>query len=409
MKKLHYIVALLMLLLPVQAFATDSHINLPTGSQFQDFDLFPIHSAGLPSTLLITYESLSSHKSPMGRGWSNTLDLYSYDGGKGAIVQKGVDGNLYMFVFQDGKFIPQMGDDAILVKGKDGSFTVERGEVTYRYNKDGGLATISDRSGGTTRFEFAGEKVMRVVTSDKETISFSYDGDKLTRITDPAGKAYTFSYDDNGYPVAINYPDNTAWRFANDPFGLILTKTTPDGIVVTYVYDSRRRVISGTKGADTQTYTYPTSTERERTVTYTENGKVNEVTYDTHTGTVPRKVDPNGGVTTYTYDKLKNVTSETDQFGRTNAYTYDDKSRKTSHRDPDGNLTTYQYDGRGNLVKVESKGGTETFEYDDTGRLTKSSGPFLSSVTYSYDAKGNLVSVTGPDGKEVDAAGAGRE
>ena len=54
-------------------------------------------------------------------------------------------------------------------------------------------------------------------------------------------------------------------------------------------------------------------------------------------------IDPLGAVTTFTYDALGQVISETDPVGRPTTFSYDAEGDLISVMDPTGGLTTYAY------------------------------------------------------------------
>ncbi len=81
----------------------------------------------------------------------------------------------------------------------------------------------------------------------------------------------------------------------------------------------------------------------------------------------------NGGVTTYTYDKNQNVTSES--VG-------------------DYYKVTYTYDAAGNVSSLtNSRGQVTTYEYDKANRVIRQSDE-AGAITYTYDANGNKLAVT---------------
>jgi len=408
MKRLHLLVVLVLLTLPVKALA--GSVNIATGSMYQEFELFEVKSAGLPSALTIYYKSLKAYESVLGKSWTHSFDAKMRDRGYQSLVQKDFYSNSYLFSLTEGKYQPQTGDHATLVKEKDGGYTIKRNNLTYRYDKDLKLTAVTDETGAVTTFIFSGDNVKKIVTSKKDVITFDYgNSGRLARIIDATGRSYSFGYDDNGNLATVSYPDATALRFTSDARGLMLTKTERNGKFVTFRYDKKGRVIDCViQGGETFTYSYPDHDGPVKTATSTAGNEVTNVTYDTRTGTVPKVVDSNGGVTTYTYDAHKNVTSETDPAGRTTYYTYDEKDRRTGLRDPDGNLTSYQYSDNGKLQSVtDSRFGTERYFYDVKGQLTKSIGPDGKSLTYVYDREGSLTAIVGPDGETVPVGGSG--
>lgn len=349
-------VMLILLFLPVLVFA--GNIDVTTGSHTQDFDLFEIGSANLPPTFTIIYESRSPYQGPMGKKWTHTFDLYLHDDGD-TMLQKDLFGDQYMYVLKKGKYVAAPWDKSTLVKEANGTFVIKRDGLTYRYDRNRQLTTLTDRTGAKTSFAFASGKLAKVVTPRNKTITFIYGGGgRLASITAPDGKSYELGYNEVTL-TSITYPDGSAWRFNYDPKAYMLTKTDPEGHTVSYAYDAKHRTISATNHlGQTQTLSYPDSTDQVQTTSMNDNGRITDYTYDMHARTLNKQVDPQGGVTTYTHDEAGNVTSETDPSGRTTTYTYDENKRMTSSRDPDGNVTTYRYDAAGNLVAVTGSDGS---------------------------------------------------
>ena len=138
--------------------------------------------------------------------------------------------------------------------------------------------------------------------------------------------------------------------------------------------------------------------------------------------------DPEGRVTTFTYDLRRQRTSETDNAGQTTAYTYDGNGNRTSLTPPEGNTWLYRYDGADRLVEVEDPDGgvtvytydgngnrltqtdalerTTSFEYDVVNRRTATVLPATATEpaareTYAYDAAGNRTGLTDAKGQTI--------
>ncbi len=131
--------------------------------------------------------------------------------------------------------------------------------------------------------------------------------------------------------------------------------------------------------------------------------------------------DPDGGVTTYTYDALNRLISLTDPKGGVTTFTYDALGRRTSITYPNGTKAIYTYssccgellslvnqkskgeiissyeytyDNVGNRLSMkEANGDITTYEYDNLYRLTKVVYPDGRTVTYAYDSVGNRLSM----------------
>ena len=120
--------------------------------------------------------------------------------------------------------------------------------------------------------------------------------------------------------------------------------------------------------------------------------------------------DPNGAVTSYTYDLFGRVTSIAYPNGISAGYTYNSKGELLSIVDLKGTSVTasysYTYDTAGNLIEdMESGGRTVTYGYDRAGQLTSQTivDPVLGNqqITYTYDGDGNRLTQTDATGTTV--------
>jgi RHS repeat-associated protein len=142
-------------------------------------------------------------------------------------------------------------------------------------------------------------------------------------------------------------------------------------------------------------------------------------------GNVTGIQDPSAShnLTTFAYDALDRLISETDAQSHTAtfAYTAVDRLASSTNRnggvinyvyDGDNRLTTetwvvsgstvnsltFMYDAVGNLTSAASNTGTYTMTYDVLGRATVVNEPFGLSLTMSYDNVGNRLSVQDSQG-----------
>lgn len=123
--------------------------------------------------------------------------------------------------------------------------------------------------------------------------------------------------------------------------------------------------------------------------------------YEKGTNTVIR-------TTKYTYDKVGNLITETNDSGNTFTYEYDANNNLIKTTDKEGNTTRYFYDEIGNLTKEilpadynasTDNGAGTTYIYDAMGRLIKVLDPEGTVIQAKvYNSKGNLI-------KEIDAEG----
>jgi RHS repeat-associated protein len=248
-------------------------------------------------------------------------------------------------------------------------------------------------------------------------------------------------------PVRIDEPGKRT-TFTHDANGNILSRTeldtaTNESRTWTYTYNSYGRVLTAdgprTDVSDVTTYAYYTCNTgyqcgQVHTIT---NAAGHLTTYDTYNahGQPLTITDPNGVVTTLTYDvrqrlKSRTVGSEVTTFdywptgllkkatlldGSYLEYTYDAAHRLTDVKDSEGNRIHYTLDPIGNRTKEESfdpsNGPTltnpsliRTRVFDVLNRLQKEVGVANTAdvtTTYGYDDNGNQTSIAAPLGRDT--------
>ena len=99
--------------------------------------------------------------------------------------------------------------------------------------------------------------------------------------------------------------------------------------------------------------------------------------------------DPLGKTTTFGWNALGQLLTQTDALGRETGYGYDVAGRRTERKLPGGASEQLAYDGAGQLIsRTDFDGSLTSFEYDGAGRPNKvyrSDG----SQTIGYDSYGN--------------------
>jgi len=184
-------------------------------------------------------------------------------------------------------------------------------------------------------------------------------------------RSTTFSYADNGGGSQTT------------------TETDARGDVTTWNYQNLELV----------SVTHGVGTPQAATTSYT---------YDPATFGIASVTDPDGHVTTNTYDARGNLLSTTDPLGRTTSYTYNSFGEVLTTTDPLGVTTTNTYDAHGNLLSsstpVGSQTATTTYTYGDAshpGDVTKLTNPDGHTWTYAYGKSGNRTLVTDPLGHKT--------
>jgi len=169
----------------------------------------------------------------------------------------------------------------------------------------------------------------------------------LKSVTDGAGLVTTYvSFDKDGRPTRVKAPNGVLTDYTYTPRGWLATTTV-------------RALAAGT----------PSSSDATTTLGYNPDGTVHQAT------------DPDGVVTTFTYDAAHRLTDITDGQGRRTHYTLDAAGNRTGEQV----LTA-----AGTVVKSMSRSFNAlnqlTAMTDGLNRTV-----FSASYTDSYDANGNLV------------------
>ncbi|ATQ66729.1 sugar-binding protein [Methylosinus trichosporium OB3b] len=232
----------------------------------------------------------------------------------------------------------------------------------------------------------SGQSNANVYDSNGNVKSYTdFNGNKTTAIYDQSRNLPTSETLAAGTPVARSI--TTTWH---SKFRLP-TKIVDGARTFTYSYDAAKGVLL--------TAAVATSTSSStRTYAYNNVGQVTSAT------------DPRGRVTGYAYDAMGNLSSVTNARGHTTAFTsYDANGRPLTIQDPNGVVTTLTYNFRGQITSSIKLGQSTTYTYDATGQLTKRREPTGATLYFGYDAAHRLTSVRDGAGNKIvytlDAAG----
>ncbi len=290
------------------------------------------------------------------------------------------------------------------------------GAITqYTYNLDGQVTSLVDGLG------------------DRATNEYDADG-RLTQTTDALGNTTSYEYDPDGRLIKTTYADGTTAITAYNANGQVIASTDQDGNTTNYQYDSSGELTAvilpavadpNNGGALTRpqyTYTYDnygdllSIADPEGNVTsFTYDafddqlsktlplGQTEYVEYDQY-GRVWRQLDYKGQVTEFVYDDLNRPIKElffasvtqanADLVGEEIDYTYDSLGRVSSIMDSASGLRTFTYDAENRITSVTLAQGTISYTYDSvTGELLETSTAFT-DIRYGYDVLGRVTTVT---------------
>jgi RHS repeat-associated protein len=301
------------------------------------------------------------------------------------------------------------------------------------------IKSLTDISGRTVSFVYSDKGLLSKLTdgdgaSQPKVFRFTYDATqgnknvKLVKVTDPRGHATSFTY----YAPQTGDDPQFHWdtKTITDRLGYDTTfaYADPDGTAGSFIDTDVTDAESHTTHYTQDGYGRPTQITNDKSQT-------TKLTWDADNN-VKRLEEPNGAVTTYTFDpKTGYPTSTTDAEankngtpGTTLEYATSlngyvaDLWQKTS---PEGRIWQFGYDSFGNLKTVTDPKGvasatagdyTTSYDYNSYGQLTKATdanghattnsdfGPtgYPETITdalghdstFTYDERGNVLTAT---------------
>jgi RHS repeat-associated protein len=267
---------------------------------------------------------------------------------------------------------------------------------------------VTDSLGGTTTYTFTADP-----SFSPRVTSLSHNG-LLQSYVIPAGSTdpqqrVTQSTDQNGNITTYSY-DTDHLTSKTEAFGTPQARTTsyqylaPNTALPTLVTEPLKQTsytyYSGTTLVQTKAITDPaTNTSRTWSYTYDSNGRVLTVQG-------PR-TDVNG-TTTYTYYtcttgvQCGQVQTVKDALGHITTYnTYNAYGQPLTITDPNGVVTTLTYDLRQRLTSRQVGAETTNFSYYPTGLLNRVTLPDSSTLLYTYDGAHRLTQITDEAGNTV--------
>lgn len=293
----------------------------------------------------------------------------------------------------------------------------DAGTTTFTYNTAGFLETSTDANTHTSTYGYNAEGQLTSVKNPLgKTVSYDYDLDgNRTKYTNARAQTITTAVDARNLPTKITYSDGTPTQtYVYDDASRLKDVTDATG-TRTLTYDNDDKILSITSPGATKPFSYTWNTDDTLKSRTYPDGRSTSYTYD-KVGRVKTQTT-NSKAVSYGYDKAGNLTSATlpTTTTRTEARTYDEASRLVSMTTPTVS-NTYTYDDNGRLVADKPGTGYPTrYGYDDTGRMTRvctdtsatSCLPGTTGTTYTYDKVGNLKTAAGSSSTTTYAYDAG--
>lgn len=328
-------------------------VGVHNGEARLTLDLFGIPSYGPSQALGLSYSSLETGTTGrFGTGWSSNLTQYLSFDATDIVVWHRADGGRVPFGKVAGAWAALAGHhETLTLSGSE--YTVlqkDQTKIVFESTGAGRVKRIENRFGKALTLVWGASSATATDASGRVTnLVIDSVNDRITSVTDSAGRAWGFGY------------TGTALTSVTDPASKVTTLAYTGGLL-TSVTRSRSRV---TGGPETITWA----------IGYT-SGKATAVT------------DPVAASTasTFTYDPgstdvgLLRATSPS-VVRDTWTHGFDGLGRVTELTDPEGYVTSTTYDAASNATAVATPIGT---------------GSLQSTATSTFDARGNVLTATVP-------------
>ncbi len=260
--------------------------------------------------------------------------------------------------------------------------------VKAAYDKNGNKRFQTDGNGNVTENVY--DEINKLIAK-KATVT-NTKGEKIEHTTK------------NEYDLNGNLTHQTDWRgnkYSNvyDQLNRLIEKKDANGKTIEKLeYNHNNAQIKSYDALGNETsYTYD---KLNRLLSTTDpEGNVSTQTYD-EVGNIKTKTDGEGNITTFQYDEFNKLQKVTNPLGETTSYTYDLNGNLLTQTDGEGNTTTYEYNvGNKAKKKIDQEGLTEEYTYYENGKIKTKTDRSGKLTTYTYDAYGNLKSTEIEDKK----------
>ncbi|MGO9976846.1 MAG: DUF6531 domain-containing protein [Solirubrobacteraceae bacterium] len=409
-------------------------VNTSTGNFSHTWTDVTVPGNGPTLDLARTYNSLATGSAGLfGNGWSFPYDAHLDIAATGDVTVIQGDGAEVPYTETSVGLTAPSRVTATLAQNADGSYTFTTGkQLTYEFGSSGQLTGIADLEGYTTTVTYPSADQLVVTDPSGRTLTFALSDGHIVSATDPDGNVWTYAYNGSDDLTSVKDPLGRTTSYAYDSDGRMMSWTDPRGGTISNEYDAQGRVIQqkdaigrvtsfdytsvadGTvvtdRDGERTLYTYGSGVLASETRGYgAKDAATWSYTYDPITGGQATVKDPDGGVTSKTYDPDGDLLTSTDPLGNKTTYTYNSFDELTSTTDPLGTTTSYSYDAGGNLLSKStplSGGGTATWSYTygtgaADGEVVSSTDPDGNATTFGYDAAGDRTSVTDPAGEKT--------
>ncbi|UMY51733.1 RHS repeat-associated core domain-containing protein [Pseudomonas azotoformans] len=218
---------------------------------------------------------------------------------------------------------------------------------------------------------------------------YAWDDNGQVTVFNADGSQEVYVHDQRARLVQWVDPDGAEHFKSYDANGRLTVEQDPLGAITAYQYDEAGRLVALFPGDD------------EPTIYEHDNGFVRVVRrgeavwkYERNDqGDVIRKVDPDGHVTDYSYNKYGQLVGVWYPDHSCQRLVWNERGQLLEEQLPNGGIKRYRYDDLGRQISQEDEHGALTqFEWNDVGRLVQIVLPSGDTRKYTYNAYGKITS-----------------
>lgn len=300
------------------------------------------------------------------------------------------------------------------------------------------------------------ETITDTSTGQARTWQWTYNAQGLMESkTEPKGGIWRYAHDAAGNLSAETNPLGQQTTYNHDAAGRVLTRTAPGGLVTRYAYDLRGRLASQDIGGEVSTFSYaPTglvdsvalpnglrmsyrydtaqrliaaSDNRGNSISYTLDAAGNPVREEVRdaSGTLAlatvRAINAlnqvaaiqgaAGQTTALGYDANGEPVSNTDPLNQTTRQTLDGLRRTTATTFADNSSASQAWNALDQLTRVtDPKGVATSYQTNAFGEVMIEASPDIGTLSYTRDANGEVVALQDAKGQSsrIERDGLGR-
>ncbi|WP_346361256.1 RHS repeat-associated core domain-containing protein [Bosea sp. (in: a-proteobacteria)] len=278
--------------------------------------------------------------------------------------------------------------------------------VTYTYNPQGFVSTVTNEVGHVTTIDTVNERGQPTLVTDpngiKTALTYDARGRLLTTTTDSTGNSAvtSFTYDGVGQITRITLPNGSWQNFTYDDGRRLTLVANNIGETITYVRDALGGATSITRKTSGGSATF------SRTQVFDELGRLLRSLgasgsawrfgYD-KTDNVTAVTDPRSNIYGYAFDALNRLIKETDEDNHAVEVARNGVDAITSYKDGRNLTTSYIRNGFGEVIQAASPdSGTVVYQRDQRGLITQKTDARGIVTDYAFDNAGRLTSRSYP-------------